>query len=520
VSDREHRRNRTSDARTPELVAPLLAALPDLVFRLDAEGRHLDYYSPSRDRLYTPPEVFTGRTVAEVLPDPVASLYLREIGTVLSSGEAREFEYELSLPAGDRHLYHARMVPASATEVLALVRDVTAHRQLEDRLRHTELQLQQAQKLEAIGRLAGGVAHDFNNLLTVITASTELLRDSLSNDPDALALVDEVMFAGQRAAQLTQQLLAFSRRQLLKPELLTLNSVVETAERLLRRAVGSDVELRTVLTREPWPVTVDRAQMEQVIMNLVVNARDAMPDGGEIVIETRNARMDEAADRELPPGEYACLSVRDAGAGMSGDVRDHIFEPFFTTKERGKGTGLGLPTAYGIVRQSGGCIRVDSEPGLGTVMNVLLPRAHSEPATAERREATLAPGLPRGVESVLVIEDEPSVRTLASTILRRCGYTVIDAEDGEAALAYLERPGREDIRLVVSDVVLPGLSGRRIAARIRERWPHMAVLFVSGYAEEPELQRDVMEHDHGILPKPFTPLDLARAARAAIDARR
>ena len=491
----------------------LLEALPDLVFRLDAAGRHLDYYAPSEDRLFIPPERFVGRSVSEVLPANVAAIYLHEIGRVLESREAREFEYALTFAGNDSHLYHARMVPVSPDEVLALVRDVTTHRELEERVRRVELQLLQAQKMEAIGRLAGGVAHDFNNLLTVIIGSGEMLRDVVT-DPSALSLIEEVLQASDRAAQLTQQLLAFGRRQLLKPEVMTLDDVVNGAERLLRRTLGEDVDLQVRLAPDPWTVKVDRAQTEQVVMNLAINARDAMPGGGPLVISTANVRTDGGED--IPSGEYVQLSVTDAGVGMTAEVRERLFEPFFTTKEQGKGTGLGLAMVYGIVKQSGGHIRIESDVGAGTAIRVFLPRVAADGATRDRAEARPAPGLPRGTGAILLVEDDPGVRALAATILRRCGYDILEAPTARLALDVLDRPDPLELRLMISDVVLPGMSGLDLAARVRQRWPSIPVLFISGYADDVLAKQQAVEA-HRLLPKPFTPLELARAVQSAID---
>ena len=495
----------------------LLAAVPDLFFRLDARGRHLDFYAPSADRLYTPPDGIIGRTVSEVLPEAAASRYVEAIAAVLASGEALEFQYELTFPAGDTHVYAARMVPAAANEVLVLVRDVTTRRALESRLEQMQQQLLHAQKMDAIGRLAGGIAHDFNNLLTIISGSSHLLRPAVAADPEAVALLDEIRAAATTAAGLTQQLLAFGRRQQLNPEVVSVSAVVARAERLLRRTIRADIALEIELEAQVWQVRVDRTQLEQVLMNLAVNGRDAMPGGGRLLIATANVHSTGAED--IPPGDYVRLTVRDSGEGMDSEVRARLFEPFFTTKEQGKGTGLGLATVYGIVQQSGGYIRVDSAPGEGTTMQVYLPRVEEDLPLAEAAPSADAGALalPRGSGTVLLTEDNAAVRRLAASILRRCGYQVLEADSAAAALGLLEQPDRPNIKLLLTDLMMPGLSGRELAVRMRVLSPHTAVLFMSGYAGDVLGMREIGP-EIATLEKPFTPLQLARAVKAAIDA--
>ena len=483
----------------------LLAAMPDLVFRLDGDGRHLDFYAPSADRLYAPPEGIVGRSVHEVLPAPAALAYEDAIARVLANGEAVEFQYELAFPTGDVHVYDARMVPATAREVLTLVRDVTAQRQLEERLHETQQQLLRAQKLEAIGQLAGGIAHDFNNLLMVISGNAELLRAKLARDPDAVVYSNQIIQATETAAQLTRQLLAFGRRQHLAPEILAPGEVVRAIEQLLRRTIREDVVLQIDVT-DQGTVRVDRSQLEQVLLNLVTNARDAMPRGGRLSIEIAPGE---------PPADFVRLTVRDTGEGMHDDVRAHLFEPFFTTKPQGSGTGLGLSTVHGIVKQSGGHIRVESAPGAGTAMHVFLPRARLEAPLPEPDTRDRALALPRGEGTVLLVEDNAGVRRLAASILARCGYSVVEAEDAAAALSVLDQRPYPDIRLLLTDLVMPGMSGRDLAERVHQVSPRTAILFMSGYPGD--VVGSGGELPHRMLPKPFTPTQLAQAAKAAIE---
>jgi len=393
---------------------------------------------------------------------------------------------------------------------LVLARDVTAQRHLEDQLR-------QSQKMEAVGQLAGGIAHDFNNLLTAILGSTQLLLQVTPPGDVRREDVDEIRNAGLRAAELTRQLLAFSRRQVLAPKVLELNAVVANMDKMLRRLIGEDVELATALHAEAGAVNADPGQLEQVLLNLVVNARDAMPGGGRVLIETTRALLrDELVERRhrLPPGDYACLAVTDSGAGMDESTQAHLFEPFFTTKEVGKGTGLGLATVYGIVKQSGGYIWVYSEPGRGTTVRVYLPRV---PGAAEPPlPAPELPALRGGHETVLLVEDAAPVRTLARRSLEACGYTVLDAADGPSAIELSARHAGA-IAVLVTDVVMPGMSGRELAERLAPTRPEMKVLYTSGYTDDAMVRQGVLNAGVAFLQKPFVPDSLARKVRDVLD---
>lgn len=383
-------------------------------------------------------------------------------------------------------------------------------------LRRAEEQMAQAQKMEAVGRLAGGVAHDFNNLLTVILGETEIAQADLAPGHPLAESLAEVRRAGERAAVLTRQLLAFSRRQLVEPTVFPLNGVVVEMTKMLRRLIGEDLELVVKMAPDAGAVRMDRGQIEQVLANLVVNARDAMPGGGTLTIETQNVQLDEDDARghgDLAPGRYVFLAVSDTGAGMTDDVKARAFEPFFTTKEQGKGTGLGLATCYGIVKQAGGHIAVYSEVGVGTTMKVYLPLVGGEVGTRETVEAT---ALPRGTETVLVVEDEGAVRRVAVRVLQGLGYGVVEARDRDEALRVLEvHPGHID--LLLTDVVLPGIGGRELADRVTAARPGIKVLFTSGYTADVILQHRLLEHDVALLQKPFTRESLARKVRDVLD---
>ncbi len=396
-----------------------------------------------------------------------------------------------------------------AYRAIGVVTDITERKMLEERLT-------QAQKMEAVGRLAGGVAHDFNNLLTVINGFSEaMLLDTGPDDPRRDALVS-VIDAGRRAADLTQQLLAFSRKAIVKPELVDLNERVESIGRMLRRLIGEDVILVTRLTPSLSRVMIDPSQLEQVLMNLAVNARDAMPRGGTLTIETRDVTLgadDDETRGDLAPGPYARLSVSDTGLGMSGDVRERVFEPFFTTKDFGKGTGLGLATVFGVVKQAGGHIRVESEVGRGSAFVVLLP-AHRNPPRTSRRAVEV--GAPRGSETVLLVEDEDGVRRLARVVLERQGYAVLDASSASEALKILDARGGA-IDLLVTDVVMPQMDGRELADAVRARSPSTRVLFMSGYMDDAVMRHGVGALSEAFLQKPFTPAMLARKVREVLD---
>ncbi|MEW6659506.1 MAG: PAS domain S-box protein [Thermodesulfobacteriota bacterium] len=388
--------------------------------------------------------------------------------------------------------------------------EITEKKQLESQYR-------QAQKMEAVGRLAGGVAHDFNNLLTAITGYGEIILMDLRRDDPLRLNVEEILRAADRATSLTQQLLAFSRKQILQPRGINLNDNLTDMRGMLQRLIGEDIELILALEPELGTVTADPGQIEQIVMNLAVNARDAMPQGGKIILETGNFFLDEVYTQrhlEVAPGSYVMLAVSDNGPGIDVETQNHIFEPFFTTKERGKGTGLGLATVYGIVKQSGGHIWVYSEPGQGATFKIYLPRVD---AVAEAVKAGKPVELPYGGETILVVEDEDALRALICKTLKKFGYRVLEARHGGEALLICEE-ATEPIHLMLVDVVLPQMSGPRIAARMAHLQPEMKVLFMSGYTENAIVHHGLLDQGLPFIPKPFKPVTLVRKVREVLDA--
>ena len=394
-----------------------------------------------------------------------------------------------------------------------IIRDGTDRRQLEEQFR-------QAQKMEAVGRLSGGVAHDFNNLLGVIIGYGEVLQTDLPNDHPLKMCVEEVLKAGHRAAGLTRQLLAFSRQQVLDPKVMDLNAVVHDMEKMLKRLIGEDVILKTDLDPKLARIKADQSQIEQVILNLTVNGRDAMPKGGRLTLTTENFYMDANFVKRYPfpvqTGDYVLFTVSDTGIGMDAATRARVFEPFFTTKEKGKGTGLGLSMVYGVVKQSGGYIDLISEPGAGATFKIYLPKVDAPISATEKTEL---PASLRGRETVLLVEDESSLRVLAAHLLQSCGYNVLEANCGEDAIKVSEREKATEIHLLLTDVVMPGISGRVLADQLVKTRPGMRVVYTSGYTGQTVGAHGVLAEGSHFLPKPFTREALARKVREALDGR-
>ncbi|MDY3552201.1 PAS domain S-box protein [Gemmata sp. JC717] len=453
--------------------------------------------------------------VADVLfpedRDAVLTQYAR-----IASGEVQSYEADRRYRRKDGSVLWAQVSVVAARDgtgapklVTAVIVDMTERKKLEEQFR-------QAQKMEAVGRLAGGVAHDFNNLLTVINGYGQILLDQLPSENTTRDMVQQMTAAGERAAGLTAQLLAFSRKAIVAPKVIDLNEVVSQSASLLRRLIGEDIILTTALSHELHRVKADPTQIEQVILNLAVNAKDAMPRGGRLTIETRNVRLrgEIPAWPDCPPGDYIQLAVSDTGVGMTEEVKARLFEPFFTTKEVGKGTGLGLAVVHGAVKQSGGRVDVYSELGVGTTFKILLP-AVGAPLSNGSAVVRFAP---RGTETVLLVEDEDGVRQFSRLALETQGYTVLEAANGFEALAVIDSHAGP-IHLLLTDVVMPRMSGREVSEAVRARHEGVKVLYVSGYTDDAVVRHGIVEATDAFLQKPFTPWSLARKIRTVLDAR-
>ena len=455
--------------------------------------------------------------VLSQLKDPEA--FLSKVRELYAQPEAESFDV-LEFKDGrvfERYSLPQRIDGRSVGRVWSF-RDVTERRRAEGELRESELQLRQSQKMDAIGRLAGGVAHDFNNLLTVILGYCDVLIDRLEAGDPMRRAADEIQGAAERAAALTRQLLAFSRKQMLEPKVLDLNAALAGTGQLLRRLIGEDVELELKLDPDLGRIVADEQQVQQVIMNLAINARDAMPQGGRLTLATANVQLDSSyaqLHQPLPAGPYIVLTVSDTGAGMDAETKARVFEPFFTTKEQGKGTGLGLATVYGIVKQSGGYIWVYSEPGEGTVFKIYMPRLDA--AAVIEENVVSVDRLPSGTETVLLVEDEARVRELLRGALERRGYRVLAAGSGEDAQGLMSTH-RGPLHLLVTDVVMPGMRGTDLASRLGALHPRMRVLHISGYADDAVLRHGVREGSAAFLQKPFTVEALIRKIREVLDA--
>jgi PAS domain S-box-containing protein len=514
VTDRK--RAEETLARSELLFRSLIENALDIIAFVTSDGA-VRYVSPSVERLlgYDPTRVGDLNVFDLIHPDDLAEAKTKFRRTLETGTRFEQVELRVRRSDGSWRTLSMMGKPSppetGARGLIINARDVTESRALEEQLR-------QSQKMEAVGRLAGGIAHDFNNLLTTILGYAELAVGRLKpEDPSRLEL-SEIDKAAQRAGDLTRQLLAFSRKQVLELRVIDLNQVVSDTEKMLRRLIGEDIDLVVSLKQRLVSVRADAGQIGQVLLNLAVNSRDAMPNGGKLTIETSVVELDESYSTfhfDVPPGRYVLLAVSDTGTGMDAKTLSHVFEPFFTTKEAGKGTGLGLSAVYGVVKQSGGHVSVYSEPGVGTTFKVYLPRV--EDAPEKNRAPAVHAALVGGTETILVVEDEEAVRRLTCRSLEAQGYEVLPAASASEALLLLEKHAGE-IHLLITDVVMPDVSGRELARSAAPLRPLMKVLFMSGYTDNVIVHHGVLDAGTAFLQKPFTPRSLAQKVREVLDA--
>jgi PAS domain S-box-containing protein len=481
-------------------------------------------WSDETRRLYGFAEQDMGADMSHCLervhPDDRAAVQLA-LNEAVRTGGPYICDHRALLPDGTVRFMHGlgevvKDDKGKPVRIIGTTQDITEAERAEAALRRSEEQLRQSQKMEAVGRLAGGVAHDFNNLLTVITGYSAMSLNAMENNNPLRKNVEEIQAAAERASSLTGQLLAFSRKQVLQPRIINLNETVSGMEKMLRRLIGEDIELSTLFDPELSHVKADPGQLEQVVLNLAVNARDAMPRGGKLTIQTSNVCLDQKTrfrNRDLEVGEYVMLAITDTGVGMTEEVKPHLFEPFFTTKGLGRGTGLGLATCYGIICQSDGDIRVYSEPNCGTTFKIYLPRVDA-PATNTNGKND-PDTLPEGNESILIVEDETAVRRLAATVLRTSGYRVQEARDGIEAYALIQ--ANQPFDLIITDVIMPKMSGKELYDQIKVIAPRVKVLFMSGYTDDALAHHGVLGPELTFLEKPFSPSRLAQKVREVID---
>ncbi|HUL36078.1 MAG TPA: ATP-binding protein [Thermodesulfobacteriota bacterium] len=490
---------------------------------IDKDGT-FEYINPRFREIfgYDLEDIPDGRTwFRKAYPDPayrhhVISTWTDDLAGFMAGGKTPR-TFTVMCNDGTQKIINFIPVQLETGEHVVACEDITELKRSEEEKEVLQEQLRQSQKVEAVGRLAGGIAHDFNNLLTVIKGYSELSRIELKEGDTLRGNIDEIQKATERAAGLTRQLLAFSRRQVMEMKVLDSNTLLRDLEKMLRRVIGEEIDMVIQPAGDLGRVRADVGQLEQIIINLAVNAKDAMPSGGKLTIETANVELDASYARshvDVKPGHYVMLSVSDTGIGMTPEVRERIFEPFFTTKEIGKGTGLGLSTVYGIVKQSKGHIWVYSTQGKGTAFKIYLPRV-DDPMN-ERREEVLNKELPLGNETILIVEDEEEVRKLAGKILERQGYRILETFNGDDALAACEK-SKSPIHLMLADVVMPGMSGSELAELLKPLYPEIKILYMSGYTDDAIVRHGVLEKGVNYIQKPFTMEGLARKVREVLD---
>lgn len=520
----ERKRAEEALRESEERYRNILDNIEDGYFEVDIAGNFTFFNDSLCKMLGYAREEMMGMNNKQYMDKEAAKKIYQGFNRVYTTGESyRAFDWEIVRKDGLKRSFEGsisliRNPEGEPVGFRGIACDITERKKAEKELASLQDQLRHSQKMEAIGHLAGGVAHDFNNLLTVIRGYSDLVLGSLDRNNPLYEDTLEIKKASEKAETLTRQLLVFSRKQVLQLKILNLNSVVTNMDKMLRHLIGEDIELASLLAPDLGEFKADQGQIEQVIINLVINARDAMLKGGKLTVETSNVELNEEYVRtciNVTPGPYVMLSVSDTGSGMSPEVKERIFEPFFTTKEKDKGTGLGLSTVYGIVEQCGGNINVYSEPGRGTTFKIYLPRMEEEVKSA--RPEDIPQKSIRGSETILLVEDEEGVRKVARTILERYGYTILETINGEEALRLIQNENENPIHLLLTDVVMPGMSGCQLADRLRSKRPEIKVLFMSGYTNNTIIQHEILEVGMPYTQKPFTPDALARKIREVLD---
>ncbi len=500
----------------------LIQASPLAIIALDSR-ENVKIWNPAAERIF-------GWSEAEVLGRPnliipidnrngFSLLKERALrGNALTVVEVRRQKKDSSVIDISLSTAPLRDANGEVIGVMAIIADISESKRSEKALQESEKKLHLSQKLESVGRLAGGIAHDFNNLLTTILGYADLILMEQDLDDTVKEGIQDIKKSAERAASLTQQLLAFSRKQVLQPRQINLNKLITNMEKMLKRLIHENIDLITKSDPDTGPIKADPGKIEQVIMNLAINARDAMPDGGKLNIETQNVYLDESYRSQHPevtPGVYVLLAVSDTGHGMDEEIKKHIFEPFFTTKRVGEGTGLGLSTVYGIVKQSGGYIWVYSEPGHGTTFKIYLPRV--EEIDNQQENVYQDQKARGGTETILLVEDEEALKKMAGKILKKYGYTVIEGSNGIGALETIAKSGQPDIDLLITDVIMPEMGGKDLAERLLKKYPGLKVLYISGYTDDTIVHHGVLDEGVSFLQKPFSPQSLAQRVREVLD---
>lgn len=520
MSDITERKVSEEDLRQSEQrFRSLVSATTQIVWTADPNGSILTAHTPYGESIAEADNNITDEWVDKIHPDDKARV-LKEFSSAIKNKTNYRCEYQMLYADNQYHYFIARGMPifektGEVREWIGTLTDVTDSKLAEAELVKKEEQLRQAQKLESVGRLAGGIAHDFNNMLTVINGYSDLVIRSLSIDNPLRPKIEEIRMAGKRSSEITNQLLAFSRRQILKTSLIDLNQVISDTNIIINRLIGEDIQVIEELSPDLDQIIADAGQLSQIIMNLVINSRDAMPQGGNITINTSNISLDEEFVNQnvgAVVGDFVLLKISDTGHGMDEKIKSHIFEPFFTTKEIGQGTGLGLSTVYGIVKQFGGFLTVWSEPGCGTTVDIYLPVLKEEVSNSEKQ--IKSDGLFHGTETILLVEDEELVRKLSRQILEKVGYKVIEAENGNKALSLTEKENHK-IDLLITDVVMPKMSGRELADHLANVCPR--VLFTSGYTDDNVLKHGISNVNFNFLQKPYTLDEFTRKVREVLD---